>query len=226
MLNPEYIYSLVESNNLQEVHSIIKNSFDVNYQNESGETLLMRASSCGHLEIVKLLVENGANVDLLDLEGDVAFTYASNEECWAVSKYLSLLTNSELCELIFLGAAIEGDVTVLEILLDAEISVDCRQRGVWHEKGMTALMLAAQEGEFIAVKKLLAYQANPNLLDEDTGKSAIMFAVESGSLEIVKLIARSGANLSSQDKQGNTSLKKATALGNTAISNFLESAER
>jgi ankyrin repeat protein len=214
---------LISEVDIQDIVQILADGYDVNFQNECGETLLMRASSNGNLDAIALLLENGANINLIDMEGDSALMYAASTEQWEVFRYLSLFTDKKIREFCLIGAAIEGNIQAIEILLDTDIDVDtCRQSGVWCENGMTALMLAVREGQFLAAKKLLESGANPNLCDEDTQKTALMFAIENQSLDLVRLLVNAGANLAVQDSYGNTPLMKARKLKNTEIVSFLD----
>ena len=48
-------------------------------ENEDGKTALMYAASQGNIEIVKLLINAGANINVKDNYGNTVFDYASNE---------------------------------------------------------------------------------------------------------------------------------------------------
>ena len=52
---------------------------DVNAQDEEGKTALILASDRGYTEIVKLLLEAGANVNLQDSHGNTALMWASSK---------------------------------------------------------------------------------------------------------------------------------------------------
>ena len=79
------INNLIEAaknNDTNRINSILnKGKVDINAKNKDGETALMLASSEGHLEMVKLLVENGANYTN-------ALRLASREGHLEVVKYL------------------------------------------------------------------------------------------------------------------------------------------
>lgn len=64
--------------NLQMAEHLIKDlHIDVDYLDRTGSTALMYAAYAGHLEIVKYLVKNGANVTIKNLKGGTAARYAS-----------------------------------------------------------------------------------------------------------------------------------------------------
>ncbi len=50
---------------------------DVNKADDLGQTPLIQASYCGHVEIVKLLLTAGAETDKIDTGGNTALTYAT-----------------------------------------------------------------------------------------------------------------------------------------------------
>lgn len=62
---------------LNKVIELINQGADVNYQGEHNrETALMNASEQGDIEIMKVLLENGANVNLKSHSGNTALNYA------------------------------------------------------------------------------------------------------------------------------------------------------
>ena len=57
------------------VKSLISAGADVNAKDERGTTALMRASYSGYTQLVNYLLENGADKELLDHEGNKAVHY-------------------------------------------------------------------------------------------------------------------------------------------------------
>ncbi|KAK7868690.1 hypothetical protein R5R35_008220 [Gryllus longicercus] len=53
---------------------------NVNLQDGDGQTALHYASSCGHIDIVKYLLENGADKNITDSEGSLPLDVASDAE--------------------------------------------------------------------------------------------------------------------------------------------------
>lgn len=81
MLNAEFL-KIVASGNLFDVMAMLGSGrVDVNAKEPVyGRTALMVASDWGHFEIVKYLVENGANVNLKDKDGKTALDFAETNE--------------------------------------------------------------------------------------------------------------------------------------------------
>jgi ankyrin repeat protein len=76
------------------------------------------------------------------------------------------------------------------ILLDQGADVDARNR-----HGQTALMLAAHTGHRQAVAVLVAHRANLNTTAK-YGLSALMVALVAGYVEVARLLADTGTDLS------------------------------
>jgi ankyrin repeat protein len=64
---------------------------DVNARNGAGQTALMMASMFGQMEVVKLLLTNGANLTLQDQVGNTAVTLAQRQ---ANPQVVALLTQA------------------------------------------------------------------------------------------------------------------------------------
>ena len=122
------------------VEKQIVSGFDINTTDKNGTTALHIAVEQGNLEIVKLLLQKGANVNLQDK---------------AKRTPIFMLENN-------LGNEVEGTLEILQFLISKGADVN-----VQNEEKETPLMLAAYEEDFEAVKILLKAGANPNLTDNE-----------------------------------------------------------
>ncbi len=61
----EKIYGAIEQEDISEVEILISNRFDLNSRDEDGATVLFFAILQGNIKIVKLLLEHGANADII-----------------------------------------------------------------------------------------------------------------------------------------------------------------
>ncbi|OLQ11117.1 Kinase D-interacting substrate of 220 kDa [Symbiodinium microadriaticum] len=125
---------------LHEVEALLQLPMDPDVVlNEYGHTPLMQASGNGHVEIVRLLLEAGAQKDALDCDGTTALIWAAHD----------------------------GRDSVVEVLLEAGVQKDIRENIGWTAlmcyleilsrtfSGKTALMLAADENADAEVVRLL-----------------------------------------------------------------------
>jgi ankyrin repeat protein len=111
-----------------------------------------------------------------------------------------------------LQAAKEGKTPELTALIQQGADVNTQDA----DKGMTALMYAAEEGRVQAVKVLIESKANISLAAKK-GTTALMFAALAGNMEIVKALLAAGADTKTKDANGQTALvfarEKAKAQG-------------
>lgn len=139
---------------------------DVNSPNEDGETLLMRAIDLGEPELVKALLERGADANRSDVLGNTAVILAYENDQAAIQKLLSSKAKRRQPQLVlnaFLRAAIgkKDQVKVKELLkagADAnhEYAIGYRHPNIKR----TVLILAAQMGDAAIVQMLLSAGAN------------------------------------------------------------------
>ena len=183
---------------------------------------LYYASRYGYLEIVKLLVQYGANL------------YARTEDGFGDSCIQT--------------AAATGKKEVLQFLLDKGVPVDYRNKygetalgyAAWFGQYDTAKMLiqrgadvndhitnldlrtplhsAAYEGHVNVVELLLDHGADINALDKNN-KTALHWAAVKGQLNVAKLLVKRGINVNLKNKSGLTAAENNI----TAVASYLAS---
>ena len=89
--------------------------------------------------------------------------------------------------------------------------------------GMTALLLAANNGNTEVISFLLENGADIKAHDTRLERSAIHFAVENGNLECVKFLSEHGANMLDRDIYGATALHYAAEKNNLEVIKYLVS---
>lgn len=99
-------FSIAHPENLKKIIELGKaeKDFDIDYPNWFGKTPLMTAAQYGHLDAVKLLLENGADINKQTSEGD----------CWSPDQNLCI-THGKRTALMY--AAQEGKFEIIEYLL-------------------------------------------------------------------------------------------------------------
>ncbi|HLM23714.1 MAG TPA: ankyrin repeat domain-containing protein, partial [Pyrinomonadaceae bacterium] len=139
---------------------------DVNTQNEDGETLLMRAVNLAEPELVKALLDHGADVNRNDVLGNTAVILAYEKDQTAIQELLKRKAARRQPRLVlnaFLRAAIgKKDQAKVKELLKAgadanhEYAIDYRHPNIKR----TVLILAAKMGDAAIVEMLLSAGAN------------------------------------------------------------------
>ena len=138
---------------------------DVNAQNENGETALMRAVALGEIEVVKSLLDRGANVNLYDVFGNTAAVFAYEKDRAAIQQLLKAKERRRLVLNAFLRVAVgKKDGAKVRELLKAGADPNYEYAiGYDHQNiKSTVLILAAQMGDATVVEQLLAAGANAN----------------------------------------------------------------
>jgi ankyrin repeat protein len=160
------------------VRMLLAAGADPNTALHGGETALMTAARTGRVDPVRALLDAGAQVDAADRKGQTALMWAAADGHAAVVELLvksganlHARLKSGFTPLLF--AAREGRIDVIRALLkagvDADEAIQSEQKpnGIVPRNGMSALMLAVENGHFELAAELLKAGANPN--DERSG---------------------------------------------------------
>ncbi|XP_008209931.1 putative ankyrin repeat protein RF_0381 [Nasonia vitripennis] len=195
-------YTLTE--NYMDRHGIDPNS--INY---SGETPLMLAAESNQLEIVKLLIEYGANVLCKRNDGQTALHFAIRSNNPAILNLLidqdkEILNMMDWRGITALHTAVSREsYELVDILISRGIDVD---RGL---DGYTPLHAALKNKDTLMAKKILAAGAKNVLFEFAQGATALHLAVWMKSVTITRQILDRGADINARDDDGLTALHEA-----------------
>jgi uncharacterized protein len=155
--------------NIEEVRALIqKGGCNVNCRDDRGHSVLSRAAEYGHADIVKILLDAGADSSSKDKYSDIS------------------MTGGQAGDTALIHAAKKGHVGVLRVLLNADLNVNSTNKN-----GDTALDRAASVGNVEIVKILLEAGADIHASKNKNKKNALTHACEGGSKaheEIVKML--------------------------------------
>ena len=170
-------------------------------------TALICAAKKGHIEILRYLVEQGADKDKANYFGTTALMAASSRGHFGVVKLLledgadiNKVDFSGWTALMWASASFERHQGVVQYLV--EQGADKEMADSRNSCGCTALIFAAMRGHFGVVKLLLEDGADVNKVDMMSGWTALHWAALCGHAEILSLLMAYGASLTARDNYG------------------------
>ena len=181
----------VKKDDVQAVSQLLKRGVDSATVDQEGNSLLILAIMQGSVGTVKALLAARANVNSRNALGETALMLAAMRGDLEVVRQL-LVQGAEVnpsgdwTPLIY--AAVKGSVEISRLLLayGAQINAAANINGV------TALMMAAREGQDALVAFLLGGGADPNLKSH-AGFTALAAARERERKDIIELLVKAGA---------------------------------
>ena len=202
----------IENDNVEFVKRIIKNSpLLVNEPLNKGISLMHFASLCGSIKILKLLVSEGAIVDIRDDDDDtplILAAYSGKTEC---AKYLISAgadieaKDNKGCTPLYLAAQ-NGHADTIRVLLDNHAD-----QNVVVENGRNPLMSALFNEKEDAARLLI--QRGSNKETTPNGKSIIFNCAIRGLHKMVRLLVECGVPVDYRCQDGTTSLMGAACEG-------------
>jgi len=173
--------------NLERAVELILVGADVNAINNDYETALMLAVYKNYKDIVKLLLNKGANPNIQDRVGNTALMFAVNKGYKDIVKLLlnkgadpNLQTEYGNTALIWATKRTNKDIVKLLLNKNADINIQ-------NKLGSTALILATKKNNKDIVELLLNKNADINI-QNNYGNTALRLAKSKGYTDIVKLI--------------------------------------
>jgi uncharacterized protein len=188
---------------------------NINPDDSNKVSAIEMAAANGHLDIVKKLVEHGANLEKAmysaaanNQKAVLDFTLASNPSLLAINKAL-------------IGATSSDDTSILQLLLDkgADMNFVDKDFSYYPFEGATALIMSALHGKIENMRILLSKNADVNIGGNDTVPSALFASFEfihspSICADMVNLLLEHGADINVKNKDNKTPLLAAITSPN------------
>ena len=194
-----------------------------------GDTALHWAAACGHVDVVRRLLDAGADVAApcgswwwwTDDEQPLHWA-AGGGQAAAVRVLLDagaeVAARNTYGETALWLAARSGSAATVRVLLDA--GADAR---VADRSGCTVLYAAGESGSVEAVRTLVAAGVDVTSAIME-GRPVLCAAAQGGSAEVVSELIAAGADVSAQDMNGGTALHYASLKGSADTVTVLLSA--
>ncbi|KAG1968312.1 caskin-1 [Pimephales promelas] len=200
---------------------------NVNFQDTDGFSPLHHAALNGNVEVISLLVDSQALVDIRDQKGMRPLHYAAWQGKSEPMKLLlksgsSVNGQSDEGQIPLHLAAQHGHYDVSEMLLQHQ-SNPC----IMDNAGKTPLDLACEFGRVGVVQLLLSSNMCAALLEpkpgdstDPNGTSPLHLAAKNGHIDIIRLLIQAGIDINRQTKAG-TALHEAALCGKTDVVRLL-----
>lgn len=200
---------------------------NVNFQDTDGFSPLHHAALNGNVEVISLLLESQAMVDIRDQKGMRPLHYAAWQGKSEPMKLLlksgsSVNGQSDEGQIPLHLAAQHGHYDVSEMLLQHQ-SNPC----IVDNAGKTPLDLACEFGRVGVVQLLLSSNMCAALLEpkpgdstDPNGTSPLHLAAKNGHIDIIRLLIQAGIDINRQTKAG-TALHEAALCGKTDVVRLL-----
>ncbi|MEL4896292.1 ankyrin repeat domain-containing protein [Crocosphaera sp. Alani8] len=206
---------------------------NVNEKDEIGETVLLWAVKEGREDIIKWLVNKGADINVTNKNGDTLLMLATNNYLASsvqlfIDKGVDINARNKYGDTALIKSIDYKKETVSEAELmnvvklliknGADINIIPKSKSKF---AYTALMEATNENYFKLVKFLLNNGANVNLKNE-AGMTALMIAAEEGYVNILQLLLEKGADVNIKNESGETALNLAEERKNEKVIEILK----
>jgi hypothetical protein len=186
---------------------LLQSGAEANAVNHRNEAVLMVAAELGHFDVVKLLIEAGANIHEVDTQKTLLHHAAREGNIAMVEMLLSLKFDVDAATVRWgqtplMTAARAGHLGVFALLLEKKSVIDEPDH-----TGHTLLMYAVRGRNEAIVQKLLSLGVDANVVDSD-GRTALMIAVknrpwdrENRLLDVIKVLLNHGAQVNLRGKK-------------------------
>lgn len=202
---------------MQSATLLINHNADVNAKSTFGETPLSKAISHNGEEIIKLLLDKGADIEQTIHDESLLHLAASKGFVNIVELLLHHLgievTSENNQGWTALHRAVENcNLKATELLLNRGADVNCATNS-----GLTPLHLAAAKGSFDIVQLLVDRGANIDSRTKVDGRTALQFAALKGCIRAVKYLIINGAKVNSDKPERLSPLFLAAGRGHIDV---------
>jgi serine/threonine-protein phosphatase 6 regulatory ankyrin repeat subunit B len=214
-------FSAADHGDVAKLTELLDAGANVEEETMRGWTALIMAIMKGHIEIVKLLLNRGADINHRSCSLPPLVHAIAKEANLEIMKLLldhganPLFVSGKEQKNALHWAASEGALGAIEILLDRGMDIEAKSR-----RGCTPLILAADVGQARAAELLLKRGANP-LVRSENGGTPLIWAACHNHLDAIKLFLDADPNMDAVDNFGHSAVFLAAYFGSLEVLDFL-----
>jgi ankyrin repeat protein len=198
---------------------ILQNNNTIHSKNLYGDTILLWASREGHLELVRLILENGGDINFQnEVTGETALINSSKAGHFEIVKFLikngaNINAKDNKGNTALLCGCTKGHLDIVKMIREYASS-DSKEMN-------DCLIFASYSGNKELINFLInSYNVNINAFEEH-GKTALMVATMSGNSEIIRILLDHGASININDKTRRNALMLSVQAGNLELAELL-----
>jgi ankyrin repeat protein len=196
---PDAVFSAIRENHLSGLKQLLRDKANASLADSRGVTPLMYAAQVGSVEAMRLLVEQGADVNAQNDYGSTALMWSVSEP----SKVRLLLDHGARVNIaaksgrtpLISAAFTSPSSEVVRLLMAKGAKVD-----VMDSRHVTPLYAATFANDMATVRLLLDAGADLNTPDTFVGLTPLMNAAGNRNLALVKLLLAKGAGVNAVSK--------------------------
>ncbi|MDB9517042.1 ankyrin repeat domain-containing protein [Roseofilum reptotaenium CS-1145] len=217
----EKIHYLAEEGNSTLVKTYLQCKGDPNVVGANGVTPLYLAAREGHFEVVRLLVENGAEVNQKVLSGSRESSAIFTAIYYKRDRIVEFLLKNGVEPDIYLAAAL-GDLETLKHLLADEDNINSPNTNLDKPSlgGASLLHLASCRDSLPVTEFLLEKGADIHIRDT-YGDTPLHDAARRNALAVARLLIDRGAKLDAEPEKEDTPLHRACRYGHVEMIELL-----
>lgn len=247
-MNKEEIFATIDANDLAQIESLIKNGVDINSNGTIGVSPLFYACQKENVEAIQLLLSHGASVDLpIEESGFTPLHYAAQEglmniveilvqaganvnatDNWGNGPLWRAGNKAQIGNyLVSKGADpnMKNNSGVSPLNSPAVAYEYLKDPSKANSGERTSDLIKAVINQDITSIAMMTVKGKLNTEDTDeSGKTALYIAAETGFEKIILLLIKQGANVNAKANNGSSILQIAEQKGHTNIAQMLKGA--
>ncbi|MGZ4035262.1 MAG: ankyrin repeat domain-containing protein [Bacteroidia bacterium] len=200
--------TMIIDGDLRSITQLISNGQNINATDSEGRSLLYMAAEYRKFDLVKFLVEKGADINTQDSASKYTPLLLSTADFWrsdSISEYLInkganpniIGANGETALRNTIGyGGQEQKSKLFKLLIEkgADINYVCRQN-----YNSSIFLECCARGTYEMLQLLLDAKININQVDTN-GRNGLMYAINSKNVNAINLLIKNGIDLSHRDK--------------------------
>jgi ankyrin repeat protein len=191
-----------------DVVELMLTKIGVNERNKGGGTAALQSAMRNNIETLELLINHGADINILDIEGRHLWHYASQYNAIDSMKFLrnkipniiDLRTTNPLSVTALHTAAELGHLSLAEWLVEGHADINAKTG----QLGLTPFFLACRKKNIAMAEYLFNHSTFNNGIVDSSGFSTLHWALELRDIAILQKILNKGININLPDNEGRT----------------------